>query len=141
MQFTESFKAYGHKNVTLNHKTTIMITTDKDITFRGDCIALVSSEKGLSDLKPELREAAQNVDANITLKIKIRDQSFEVHGYGHPNLTWKDPIDMVARRSNYTCSRTLMIKADLASVDVPRDFVERLREDLHQVNVTITAKL
>jgi len=141
VQYTDTFKAYGHRNVILNHRTTIMLTTDHELTLRGDCIAAVSSEKGLSDLKPELRNAVRNEKARITMKLELGNQSFEIQGYGHPDLTWEDPADMVARKSEYICSRTLMIKADLASMDVPREFADLLKDGLQQVYVTITVDL
>jgi len=118
-----------------------MLTTDHELTLRGDCIATVSSEKGLSDLNSELRNAAKNEEARITMKLEVESKSFEIHGFGHPDLTWIDPADMVARKSEYICPRTLMIKADLASMDVPREFVDLLKEGLQQVNVTITVDL
>jgi len=118
-----------------------MLTTDHELTLRGNCIAAVSSEKGLSDLKPELRNAARNEKARITMKLKLGNQSFEIQGYGHPDLTWEDPADMVARKSEYICLRTLMIKADLASMDVPREFADLLKDGLQQVYVTITVDL
>jgi len=125
----------------LNHRTTIMLTTDHELTLRGDCIAAVFSEKGLGGINPNLRNTAKNEKARITLKLEIGDQSLEVNGKGHPDLTWEDPADMVARKSEYICPRTLMIKADLASFDVPRGFVDQLKNDLQQVSVTITVEL
>ena len=118
-----------------------MVTTDHELTLRGDCIAAVSSEKGLCDLTPELRNAARDEKARITMTIQLVDKRFKIQGYGHPDLTWEDPADMVARKSGYICPRTLMIRADYASVDVPRDFVACLRDGLQQVDVTITVDL
>ena len=106
--------------------------------------ALKSSLNKLSKNKEknaELRDAAKNEEARIIMTIQLGDKCFKVQGYGHPDLTWEDPADMVARRSEYVCPRTLMIKADYASVDVPRDFVASLRDGLHQVDVTITVDL
>ena len=118
-----------------------MVTTDHELTLRGDCIAAVSSEKGLCDLNPELRNAARDEKARITMTLQRGNKFFKIKGYGHPGLTWEDPADMVARKSEYVCPRTLMIKADYASVDVPRDFVEQLKDGLQQVDVTITVDL
>ena len=49
-----------------------------------------------------------------------------ITGYGHPSLTLDHPTDMVCRRSDYTCSRTLMIHADKASVDLDSDLIAEL---------------
>ena len=118
-----------------------MLTKDHKLTLKGDCIAAVSSMKGLCDLKPELKEAVMNEMAKITMKLEVKGCCFEIHGFGHPDLTWDDPLDMVARKSDYICPRTLMIKADYASIDVPRDFVNILKDSLQQVDVTITVIL
>jgi hypothetical protein len=141
VEFTDNFKAYGHMNITLKHRTTIMLTTDHKLTLKGDCIAAVSSVKGLSNLNPELKEAVMSENARITMKLEAKGKCFEIHGYGHPDLTWEDPMDIVARKSDYICPRTLMIKADYASIDVPREFVKILRDGLQQVDVTITVNL
>jgi len=140
VKITQQFKARGHRNVTLRHRTTIMITTDRELSLKGDCIAVVASELGLSHLRSELKEAIRSPDANIILKLAAEEKSIEVHGRGHPDLSLEDTADMVARKSGYTGPRTLMIHADKASVDVPREFVELLRGS-PQVDVTITAIL
>ncbi len=51
-----------------------------------------------------------------------------ITGYGHPALTLDHPTDMVCRKSDYTCSRTLMIHADQAAVDLNPDLVKDLQE-------------
>ena len=140
VKITQKFKARGHRNVILRHRTTIMITTDRELSLKGDCIAAVSSELGLSHLSSELKEAIRSPDANIILKLEAEGESIEIHGRGHPDLSLEDTADMVARKSGYTCPRTLMIYADKASVDVPREFVELLRGS-PQMDVTITAIL
>ena len=39
-----------------------------------------------------------------------------------------DEIDMVARKSSYTCGRTLMVQCDKAAVDIPKELVEFLQD-------------
>ncbi|HHL41695.1 MAG TPA: DUF371 domain-containing protein, partial [Candidatus Bathyarchaeota archaeon] len=43
-------------------------------------------------------------------------------------LTYTDEIDMVARKSSYTCGRTLMVQCDKAAVDIPKELVEFLQD-------------
>ena len=49
-------------------------------------------------------------------------------GYGQPDLTLKHPTDMVCRKSNYRCSRTLMVKADKAACDLKKELIDDLKE-------------
>ena len=55
-----SFLAYGHKNVTSLHKSTFEITTDKDLTLKGDCIIGLNSDVTLNDFPAELKKEIHN---------------------------------------------------------------------------------
>ena len=112
MKHTYSFQAKGHVNIRSRHKTTLMTTVEHDLTLRGDCIIAVSADIGLAQLPDEIKKAARDSETNITFSMKTKNHSFEAHGKGHPDLTYTDPIDMVARRSSFTCGRTLMISSD-----------------------------
>lgn len=127
MRFVESFNAWGHPHIRARHRTTLMVTRDRELTPRGDCVVAVASEKGLFDLDPEVREAARDERARITLTLEAGDQVFTVSGWGHPRLTLSHPRDMVIRRSRYICPRTLMIRADRAACDVPDEVVRTLQ--------------
>ncbi|MBC7111709.1 MAG: DUF371 domain-containing protein, partial [Methanothermobacter sp.] len=48
--------------------------------------------------------------------------------YGHPELTLDHPTDIVCRKSDYICSRTLMIRADKAACDLDENLVRDLRK-------------
>ena len=133
-----SFRAKGHANVRSRHKTTLMTTVEHDLTPRGDCIVAVSAEFGLAQLPDEIKKAARNPETVITLRMQTDNHSFEVRGRGHPDLTYIDPIDMVARRSSYTCGRTLMIGSDMAAVDIPKDMVSELKEPDTVITVELT---
>ena len=122
------FRAKGHKNVTSDHKTTFEVTRDKRIGKTADCIIGVQSEAILEDLPPELRKAIKNEDALIKIKLETENAADEIKGYGHGDLTLNHPTDMVCRKSNYTCNRTLMIKADKAAVDLKRELIRDLKE-------------
>jgi hypothetical protein len=47
---------------------------------------------------------------------------------GHPSLMLTDDKDMVIRKSNYICPRTLAIKSDKAAIDMPRDMILMLNK-------------
>jgi hypothetical protein len=140
MLYTDSFTARGHVNVRLTHRNTVMTTTEHNLTTRGDCIAVVSAEKGIRDLDLELRTAAKNSDAVIKLALSVGEESVTITGRGHPDLSFTHSLDIVTRTSSYICPRTLMIHADKASRDLPRVFVKLLSKPESLIQVTITVK-
>lgn len=137
----DSFTAWGHPNITSNHKTTIMVTTDKHLSKDGDCILAVRAEKGLADLLPDLKEIIRNEEAEVSFVMETGGHRLVVRGRGHPGLTLTNPSDMVIRKSSFICDRTLMIKADIAALDIPPEFVRLLKGSNREVHVTIRAVL
>jgi hypothetical protein len=116
-----------------------MVTTDENLSRRGDCIIAVRSEKGLSDLLPDLKAMIRNENAHVTFTMETGDENLVVKGRGHPELALSDPSDMVIRKSGFICDRTLMIGADTTSIDVPREFVGALMDDKSEIRITIAA--
>lgn len=141
MHLRETFKARGHPNIMPTHRTTIMITRDEKLTPRGDCIVAVKAEKGLVDLNPRLKEAMKRTDSKIQLMITAGDQAFEVEGRGAPGLILSHPADIVARKSQYICDRTLMIRADKAACDMCEAMISLLKDADVLVKVTISVEL
>ena len=140
MIHTITFTARGHRNVRSSHPTTIMITRDESLTSRGDCVVAVAAEAGLLYLPEEVKEAARARDTLITLTIEVGQMSFTVTGRGHPSLSYSSAADMVARRSLYTCGRTLMVEADKAARDIPPEMVRLLQSPGSEVKVTLTVQ-
>jgi hypothetical protein len=118
-----------------------MTTTEKHLTLRGDCIIGVDAEKGLRDLPLEMREMARNPNTVITMCVIVGNRSFILKGRGDPRLTYTDPKDIVARKSNYTCDRTLMVGADRAACDMDQTFVDLLKDGEQPIKVVITTEL
>ena len=137
----DSFIAWGHPNITSKHKTTLMVTSDKHLSKEGDCIVAVRAEKSLVDLLPDLKEIIRNEEAEVIFIMEISGQSLVVRGRGHPGLTLTSPSDMVIRKSSFICGRTLMIKADIAALDIPLEFVRLLEGHNREVHITIRAVL
>jgi len=138
VKLVASFKARGHRNILALHEMTVMTTREDHLTRRGDCVVAVSAEKALSDLSQEIKKAARRPETVITLTLRVGDKAFNAKGMGHPSLTYADKNDIVARKSGYTCDRTLMIYSDKAACDIPRDFAERLRDPNVVIEVTLT---
>ena len=141
MEAEDSFTAWGHPNITSTHKTTIMTTTDKHLSKEGDCILAVRAEMGLDDLLPNLKEIIRNEEAEVLFIMETGGQRLVVRGRGHPGLTLTSPSDMVIRKSSFICDRTLMIKADIAALDIPHEFVRILEDHDREVHIKIRAVL
>ena len=52
---------------------------------------------------------------------------FKLKGKGHPNIVCSDPKDVVLRKSNYICPRTLAVGCDKASDAIPRKLIQLLQ--------------
>jgi uncharacterized protein len=126
MQYT--FLAKGHPNITSLHKTTFEVTMDTQMGKTADCIVGITAEASLNDLPVGIRKAIRNQKQLIRVLLETENSIDEIKGYGNPSLTLDHPSDMVCRKSDYTCSRTLMIRADKAALDLKRELVEDLKE-------------
>jgi uncharacterized protein len=126
MEFT--FKAQGHPNVTSQHCSTFEVTMDPEIGKTADCIIGVSAGSVMEDLPLQMKTALKNEKTIVKLILKTENAQDEISGYGHPLLTLDHPTDMVCRTSDYTCSRTLMIRANKAACDLNPLLVEDLRQ-------------
>jgi len=125
MKYT--FIAKGHSNITSRHKTTFEFTRDNEIGKTADCIIGVSSKTKLEDFPLELQRAIKNENTQIRILLETENAEDEIKGYGHPDLTLNHPTDMVCRKSQFKCSRTLMIGADKAACDLKKELVNDLK--------------
>jgi hypothetical protein len=132
--------AYGHENVISSHRTTLEITKDEEISKRADCIIGVNADKGLVDLSEEFKAKARDGSVLIVLTISTDGVEEKITGKGHSGLTFTHPTDMVARKSEFICDRTIMIKADKSSKELKRDLVERLKNPGQRIDVSIAVK-
>lgn len=121
-------KFFGHENIRSNHKKTIEITKESHLTPRGDCIIGVSASSSCSDLPEALKEKIRDPNSKITFLIKVKDDEFVVEGKGHPDLILTHKEDIVIRKSDFICPRTLAIKCDKASDLLPRKMVSLLQD-------------
>ena len=119
----------GHENVTSNHKSTFEITKDPEIGQTADCIVGTSADKSMSDFPQEFKDKIANSKTKITVILDTENGHDEIIGFGHEDLTLTHPTDIVCRTSDYTCSRTLMIKADKAAKDLDENLIEDLKND------------
>jgi hypothetical protein len=122
-----AFKALGHPNVTSQHRSTLEVTRDQEIGKTADCIIGVSADSVMEDIPHQMKMALKQENVIIKLILKTENGHDEIYGYGHPHLTLDHPTDMVCRTSDYTCSRTLMIRADRAACDLDPLLIEDLK--------------
>lgn len=122
------FYAKGHPNVSSRHKSTLEITMDEEIGKTADCIIGVDSSISMKDFPRGLKKAIAKENAIIKIVLKTENAKDEITGKGHPNLTLDHPRDIVCRKSDYICNRTLMIKADKAACDLKRELIEDLKQ-------------
>jgi len=117
----------GHVIILSLHKKTIEITKDSQLTINGDCIIGIGSNLACLDLPENFKKKIKNPNTEIVFTIVADEYSFSIHGKGSEKLTLKHPNDIVLRKSAFTCSRTIAIKCDKASDDIPRKMVKKLQ--------------
>jgi hypothetical protein len=136
MKVVEVFKARGHPRITARHPTTLMITGEKEVGPKGDCIVAVGADKGAKDLSGALKRAIR-AGRRVRVTLKVGDIVEVIQGFGDPSLTQENPTDLVIRKSRFTCGRTVAIKADKAASDLSRNFVSRLQYPDAEIQVLI----
>jgi hypothetical protein len=135
-----TLKTHGHTNVTSKHKTTFELTTDHEISIKADCIVGVASEKSMKDFSEELKKAMRR-NAEIKVILKTKNAYDVITGHGHPDLPLDHPKDIVCRKSDYICGRTLMINADKAACDLNSDLINDLKNgEEMQVEIIVSDK-
>jgi uncharacterized protein len=118
----------GHRMVRALHPTTIEVTTEEDLTEEGDCIIGVGAAKGCAQLDPRVKEGLRRADSRVTVRIIAGPQVFVLHASSDPRLELSHPHDIVIRKSGFTSDRTLAVRADASSRDVPRPLIRLLRD-------------
>ena len=134
----EVIRAWGHENITAKHKTTLEFTKDREVTKRGDCIVAVRANKGLRDLSKEFKEKARSSESVIKCVIRCGELTEVIIGRGHEKLTFEHENDIVIRKSDFICPRTLMIKADKAAKDLSRSLINLLKDKNQEVIIEIS---
>jgi hypothetical protein len=133
----ENILAFGHLNIQATHPSTLMFTKEKHLSKTGDCIVAVASDKAVADLSPEFKDKLRKPNAKLTILIEANGLTEQINASGSPKLILTNPTDMVIRKSDYICNRTLAIHADKAANDLPRTFVEKLKDPKQEVKVTL----
>jgi hypothetical protein len=136
----ERVVAFGHRNVKSSHRTTLEITKDSEISKRADCIVGVGADKGIKDLSEDFKSKARSRNARIEVTVRVEDIEEKIIGKGHPELSFAHETDMVIRKSDFICGRTLMIGADKSSSGLGAEIVRKLKKPGQKIEVLISVK-
>lgn len=139
-RITETLSAFGHENVQATHRATLEFTKDKHLSREGDCIIATASDKSAADLNCELVDCLRKPNAQLTVVIDVGGIAEEIHAYGSPRLALSHPTDIVVRKSDYVCSRTIAVRADKAAIDLSRELVEKLKNPTQKVKITLAVR-
>jgi len=119
---------YGHPNIRSLHAKTIEITKDEHLTPRGDCIIGVKANKACTDLDEALKHRLKSNSAVVRIEVMVGNESLLISGMGHHRLSMLNSHDIVIRRTNFACPRTMSVQCDKASSEVPRKMVKILQD-------------
>jgi hypothetical protein len=136
-QTKESVLAYGHENIQATHPSTLMFTKEKHLSKTGDCIIAVSADKAVADLSGEFKEKLKKPNAKLTITIEADGLTQQINASGSQKLVLTNQTDMVIRKGDYISDRTLAIHADKSSNDLPREFVEKLKNPEQKITITL----
>ena len=140
-EIKEVLFGYGHENIQAKHKTTLEFTKDKHLSRKGDCIVTVTADKALTGLSAEFKENLRKPQAKLTIIIEASGIIEQVSADGSPQLILTHPTDMVIRKSDYVCNRTLAVRADKAAQDLSRNLVEKLKNPKQKVKITLSVRV
>lgn len=141
MRVLEHVAAYGHRRVLATHRSTFEITKERELSFRGNCIIAVRADKSVRDLSQEFKRLAGRDGASIKIEIEVDGLRETVLGEGNGRLTFSHPTDIVVRKGDYACGRTLMIRSNKSALDLSRELVERLRDPKQKVEVELSVEV
>jgi len=117
----------GHENIRSLHKNTIEITKDPTLTPSGDCIIGINAKYGCREIPYKIKEKLKDPNSRVFFSIIVNDYVFKIKGRGHQDLICSDPNDIVLRKSDYVCPRTIAINCDKASDSIPRELIQILQ--------------
>lgn len=139
-RIVEVIHAFGHPNILASHPTTIMITKERQVTKRGDCIVAVDADKSVADLSIEFKRALRQPKAKLIVELEVDGLKGEITAFGSPELKLNHPNDLVIRKSEFVSDRTLAVKADKSSGDLSKAVVEKLKNPKQQITLTLTVE-
>ena len=136
---TEVIFAKGHANVQATHPSTLEFTREQHVSREGDCLVAVAADKAGVDLSWEFKDKLLRDDAKLLILIEAGDCCDVVTAFGSSRLRLVHASDLVVRKSDFVCGRTLGVRADKSSADLSRRLVDVLRRG-EKVKITLTVE-
>jgi hypothetical protein len=133
---SDTIYAYGHENVLCTHSSTIEITKDTSLTSKGDCILGINSSKACFDLDSKLMEQIYSGN-KCKVTIMVEDLIDIFYGYGDEKLPLLSNKDMIFRKSDFICNRTVLINCTKSSLDLNRDLINALKINGKKITIIL----
>ncbi|MCG3226395.1 MAG: DUF371 domain-containing protein [Candidatus Heimdallarchaeota archaeon] len=134
------FFCNGHPNINASHKTTLEFTKDESITTKGDCILGVNSSCNLINFPLELKKRIRSTEVRIWVHLQVGIYTDIIEGCGDSRLELSDEHALIIRKSDFICSRTLMIKSDKAAKDINDNIIKSMKDPSSKMKITIQIK-
>jgi len=109
------------------------------LTRNGHCIVGIGADKGALLLSPRFKDVLCHDDASLLTTLSCEEFAVTVHSRGSAAMTLNHPTDLVWRKSNFVCGRTVGILSDHVAATLPEELVIHLRAERPMV-VTMTAR-
>ena len=135
MTIIENIYAWGHENILCTHKTTIEITKETNLTKKGDCVLAVKASKACFDLTPDLKNKIKNGN-KFKVLLKVDEVQDYFYGFGNKELKLSDKTDMVFRKSDFICERTVLINCSKSSKELSRELIDKLKNPETKLSLT-----
>jgi len=135
MTILEEIDIYGHENILCTHNSTIEITKDMRLTKKGNCILGIRASKACYDLNSDLKKKLQKRN-KMKISIHVDDLTDSFFGYGNMDLKLLSKKDMVFRKSDFICERTVLIKCTKSSSELNRGLVSKLSTNGKRFSIT-----
>jgi len=134
MTILDTITAKGHQLIQCTHATTIELTKDTYLTRNGTCILGIGASKACYDLNPLLKKKIIEGE-KITVIIKTGDDIDSFYGFGDKNLTLLSKKDIVFRKSDFICNRTILIKCSKSSSELERNIIKNLTNSKERFSI------
>ena len=137
MEAQEIVHCRGHPLVLGTHLTTFEVTRGEHLTENGNCIIGVAADKGCAGLSAVFQEMLAHDDAVLVTRLECGGSTAVVKSRGSARFTLDHPADMVWRRSQFVCGRTIGILSDCVAATLPEALIRNLAAGKEMV-VTLT---
>ncbi len=139
MPVKEEVRAHGHPNIKGTHRTTLEITSEEEVTPRGDCIVGVGADKTPADFNKEFIEALRRPGSILIAILSVGELRDIVLAEGSPSLMVSSGEKLIIRRSSYVEPATIGVRSNKAAGDLDRRIIERLRDPSTTLHVRLIA--